>query len=105
MFVGENVDHTKNAECAGGPYLVYEDPNSYVQVDYTSGAETGSGDMWKFGAEVWCNNQGRYTTIVADLKRLAGRSYEMSLCHLGIMGTKYGRSQEVESDVSLMVDE
>ena len=35
--------------------------------------------------------EGQYTTIVADLSGLTG-SYEMSLCNIGIMGTKYVRT-------------
>ena len=36
--------------------------------------------------------QGRYTSIVADLSILSG-AYEMSLCNVGIMGTKYERTE------------
>ena len=47
--------------------------------------------MWKYGAEVWCNKPGQYVTIVADLTTLVG-SYEMSVCNLGVFGTKYERT-------------
>ena len=28
--------------------------------------------VWKYGKEVWCNLEGRYMHIVADLAHLAG---------------------------------
>ena len=34
-------------------------------------------DVWNYGKEVWCNLEGRYMHIVADLSHLAGSSYEM----------------------------
>ena len=44
------------------------DPKSYSTVllngEYVS--------MWNYGAEIWCNLEGRYTTIVADLTELSG---------------------------------
>ena len=44
-------------------------------------------DVWNYGKEVWCNLEGRYMHIVADLSHLAGSSYSMELCSVGIMGT------------------
>ena len=38
--------------------------------------------------------EGQYTTIVADLTSLTG-PYDMSLCNVGIMGTKYERLSQV----------
>ena len=46
------------------------DPNSY-----TSGAYTGngaSGNLWNYGIEIWCNLEGQYITMVADLADLSG---------------------------------
>ena len=110
MFVGDDSDYTKNAQCDGGPYLVFGDPDSYVKVDYTLSPHTVTAqDLWKYGVEVFCNKQGRYTTIVADLNSIVNRNpsaqYEVSLCHLGIMGTQYERSAPVETDVSLLIDD
>ena len=69
--------------------------NSYTRVtSYTdeSGNAYNDIDWWNYGKELWCNMQGRYTSIVADLSDQASSgSYEMSLCNLGIMGTKYER--------------
>ena len=60
--------------------------------------------------EVFCNKQGRYTTIVSDLNPLVSRltggsQYEVQLCHLGIMGTQYERSTPMETNVKLLIDD
>ena len=44
-------------------------------------------DIWNYGKEVWCNLEGRYMHIVADLSHLAGTGYNIKLCTVGIMGT------------------
>ena len=53
--------------------------------------------MWNYGKEVWCNLEGRYMHIVADLTHYSGSMdpYLMTLCQLGIMGTKYVRATAV----------
>ena len=45
--------------------------------------------VWPYGAEHWCNLEGQYLHIVADLNDLyaASLDYEMSLCTLGVFGT------------------
>ena len=48
------------------------------------------GYVWTYGIEVWCNMEGQYLQIVADLSHLLP-SYEMSLCSLGVMGASYIR--------------
>ena len=37
-------------------------------------------NVWNFGKEVWCNLEGRYMHIVADLAHLELEYYEMVLC-------------------------
>ena len=37
------------------------------------------GKAWAYGKEVWCNLEGRYMHVIADLSHLTG-SYTMSLC-------------------------
>ena len=54
---------------------------------------------WTYGKEIWCNLQGRYTYIVADLSHLP--DYTMRLCQLGIMGTEYIRSEEIPTQIEL----
>ena len=57
--------------------------------------------MWTYGTEVWCNTEGQYVHIVSDLSHLAGATYEMSLCSIGIMGTPYTRNEPLTTFVEL----
>ena len=51
--------------------------------------------VWPFGGEHWCNAEGDHVHIVADLGHLMmGGDYEMSICSLGVMGTRYVRDGE-----------
>ena len=67
-----------------------DDPSSYTFGEYT--APNVSGDLWNYGIEIWCNIQGQFATMVADLAHLNGLTYEMSICSLGVMGTEYDRT-------------
>ena len=58
-------------------------------------------DIWNYGKEVWCNLEGRYMHIIADLSHLAGQGYEMQLCSVGIMGTKYIRDQTLPETLEI----
>ena len=42
--------------------------------DTRAGAEA-----WTYGKEIWCNLEGRYMYLIADLSHLTA-NYEMSLC-------------------------
>ena len=42
--------------------------------------------------------------IVADLSLLAGQSYSMELCSVGIMGTKYTRDQTLPETLEIQSD-
>ena len=67
----------------------------YDAKSYTSGSFAGgavAGDLWNYGVETWCNMEGQYVTIVADLADLSGHAYEMTICSLGIMGVEYVRA-------------
>ena len=73
-----------------------DDSSNYVTATYTdddSVTHTNQ-QVWKYGGEHWCNLQGRYTSIVADLSGLTG-PYEMSLCNVAILGTKYKITDEI----------
>ena len=48
---------------------------------------TTHNNLWNYGQEAWCNLEGRYIHIVADLNHLVGTGYSMELCSVGIMGT------------------
>ena len=63
--------------------------------NYHSWTANGSthNDIWNYGNEVWCNLEGRFMHIVADLSHLEGQSYSMLLCSVGVMGTQYVRDQ------------
>ena len=65
--------------------MAVDDPNSKTHLN------NGDEYVWNSGVEIWCNLQGRYTHIVADLAHMA-TPYTMGLCNLGIMGARYGRT-------------
>ena len=71
--------------------------------NYHSYTRKGSiyNDAWNYGKEVWCNLEGRYMHIVADLSHLAGQSYEMQLCSVGIMGTQYVRDKTLPETLEI----
>ena len=86
------------------------DDSNYSTVSYVDDAIPHDNvKVWNYGRENWCNLQGRYTTIVADLSDLSG-NYEMSLCNVAIMGTKYKpklpnpTSENVKTDSSKVLD-
>ena len=56
--------------------------------------------VWTYGIEVWCNMEGQYVHIVADLSHLTP-PYTMSLCSVGIMGTSYTRDEPLTSKIEL----
>ena len=60
--------------------------------NYHTNTKWGS-NVWNYGKEVWCNLEGRYMHIIADLSHLAGQGYSMELCSVGIMGTQYVRDE------------
>ena len=62
--------------------------------------ELASSIAWTYGKEIWCNLEGRYMYIIADLSHLVG-SYTMSLCSLGIMGTEYVHSKPPPTDITI----
>ena len=89
IYIGDDATYTNNAKCPGGPFMQTSNDSNYAFVSYDdNGTPRDNVKVWNYGRENWCNLQGRYTTIVADLSQLTG-SYEMSLCNVAIMGTKY----------------
>lgn len=58
-------------------------------MDPASSASSNAMGENKLGKEIWCNLEGQYVTFEADLTHLSGFGYDISLCNLGIMGTKY----------------
>ena len=68
-----------------------DDTNYHTWVKWDNTAYT----VWNYGRETWCNLEGRYMHIVADLSHLEGHSYNMELCTVGIMGTQYIRDETI----------
>ena len=58
-------------------------------------------NRWNYGKEIWCNLEGRYMHIVADLSHLAGQGYSMELCSVGIMGTQYVRDEPLPATLEI----
>ena len=90
IYIGNNLDYEKNATCAGGPFMIVGDKENWYRKGEYSGPKE-SGDMWNYGAEVWCNLEGQFVTIVFDLTHLSGQPYTMTICSLGLMGVEYKR--------------
>ena len=72
VYIGNNADYRKNQKCAGGPHMITTDTNNYVEKSPTPAAYP----QWKYGKELWCNLEGQYMTIVADLSHRTGTVYE-----------------------------
>ena len=66
--------------------------------------DTPYNNIWNYGKEVWCNLEGRFMHIVADLSHLSALSYTMELCSVGIMGTKYTRDQTLPETLEIQSD-
>ena len=65
----------------------------------------GKGYVWPFGKENWCNLEGRYMHLVADMSlyvATAANTDTVSVCSLGAYGTKYVRDSEVVSSVTIV---
>ena len=56
--------------------------------------------MWRYGKEAWCNLEGRYIHIVANLKHLVA-PYEMTICTFAVFGTQYGRNSTVPTSLEI----
>ena len=93
IYVGDNPDRNYNAKCEGGPFMKVDDIKNYTYQSWIADSP-GSGYQWNHGKEVWCNKQGQYVHIVADLSSY-GNDYTLSICALGIMGTRYIRDSQV----------
>ena len=93
IFIGDNADFTKNTRCAGGPFMHIDD------IENSWWTKNGS-LVWNFGKESWCNLEGRYIHIVAYLSAYSTNA-SMSLCNLGILGSKYVRKEPLESSFDI----
>ena len=57
--------------------MQYEDPDSFSTDKYAEYLNANSipnpnheSKTWNFGKEIWCNLEGRYTFIVADMSHI-----------------------------------
>ena len=71
---------TLNTLCTGSPFQTIGGADSETR------DTTIKSDVWNFGTEAWCNLEGRYVSLFADLTDAKG-SWDVSVCSLGIMGT------------------
>ena len=104
MYIGDHSNYSKNSKCAGGPFLDPSNPKTYVY-DYNAAVRADGGDIfskglgmvWPFGKENWCNLEGRYLHMVADMSQQiasAENSDTVTVCSVGVFGTKYIRNGE-----------
>ena len=96
LYIGDSSDYKLNTKCDGGPFQDFNNPKE-SQVNEYSGSDVIS-SVWPYGKEDWCNLEGRYLHIVANLNHLMDTypydEYAMSLCQIGVYGTKYVRKGE-----------
>ena len=69
FYIGDSATFSDNALCPGGPFMV-KDSSNYIDGEWTA------------GKEVWCNLQGQYTHMIADLSTATYR--DATICVLGI---------------------
>ena len=97
IYVGNSEDYSWNKACPGGPYQKVDDTSSSYLYDSDKNHY-----LWNFGKEVWCNLEGQFVTILADLSALANEDwYTMSICSLGVMGTEYVRDKKPPTTIQL----
>ena len=62
---------------------------------------------WKFFKEVWCNLQGQYMHIVADLSQtnLKGKFYYQTIASLAIIGSDYDRPTAIPTSIDIFASE
>ena len=82
VYVDDAGVYDSSTKCEGGPWMDPEESDNF------------SRRISKLGVEVWCNKIGGYVTIEANLIRYfkAVPAKSISLCSLGIIGTKYEHS-------------
>ena len=68
VYIGDEANYLYNQKCPGGPFM----PSSELN----------------YGAEIWCNKWGRYTTIKSNRNQERVHNF---ICNLAVLGTKYVR--------------
>ena len=82
--------------------MTVTDQDSWYWDERTTGGGTPA-SVWIYGKEVWCNLEGQYVHIVADLSHLTPTygSYKMSLCSVGIMGASLVRDEPLPASIEI----
>ena len=102
VYIGDHTVYSYNQKCPGGPFLDPSDPTTftYEKRAFDKAEDpflVGQGMVWPFGKENWCNLEGRYLFMVADMSQhvsSAADSDKVSVCSLGVYGTRYIRNGE-----------
>ena len=64
LWVGNDAEvASNNTLCQGSPFLDIDDASNYLEDPHTSNSSNLR--PWKYGAEAWCNLEGRYLHVVA----------------------------------------
>ena len=90
IYIGDDSENaTNNNRCQGGPFLDIDDTSNYSE-DQNS-TNTSNLRPWNYGVESWCNLEGRFVHLVANLSHQNGQIFTQSICRVGIFGTIYQR--------------
>ena len=67
FYIGNDANTaTNNQLCQGSPFLDITDPDNYLDDPNTSNGSNLK--PWKYGEEVFCNKEGRYLHVIANLQ-------------------------------------
>ena len=74
LWVGNDAGvATNNEPCQASPFLDIDDPDNYFADPHS--VNSGNLSPWKYGHEQWCNKEGRYLHLVADLANQSGDTF------------------------------
>ena len=112
IFIRDSTDFTENQKVPGGPFLDPDNQETYVfdkKANVNAGGhdtyDKGRGYVWPYGMENWVNLEGKYMHIVADMSAYTDSATvtdTVSVCTLGIYGTKYVRDEPLPSSATVM---
>ena len=61
--------------------------------------------VYNFGHEAWCNLEGRYIHVVADMNYKSTSPYSISICQIAAMGTVYKRDTPLPEEFLIDVSQ
>ena len=101
IYIGDDSEIASNNQiCPGGPFLNLDDASNYSED--TEGWNINNLKPWNYGIETWCNLEGRFVHLQANLKHQAGQTFTQSICSLGIFGSIYRRNVEPPSKIEVL---